>query len=441
MDKITKKLIKYFMSIITIVVLICFISTSIFLSKFYMDTQYKTLKDSAEKIYSLLKSNESNIDVSSNLQNFSAFLIKGDAITSLSHNRKGMMPFLMTIDFKNLKEKGTFKNPMNDEFLYYKYHSEIGDIVVIQNNKFSSNYLNVAYVVLSLVFLLALVLSLPFISALGKDFTKPILKLQKASYDISQGNFKIDTNINTKDEIEDLSKSIQNLAYNLEKKYALQRDFIANVSHDFKTPLSIIRNYSEAIYDDIVDESSRKEYSKSIITEVDRLNCLVMDLLELSKFQGGAYSLKKQYFNLNEFLMSFKNTFKSIAAKKNIDLVISSPSIEINADPSHLHRVLYNLLDNALKFSFDNSKVELLASLEEDGIKVSVKDYGIGIDSDMLEDIWNKYYKHSKSGGMGLGLAICSEILKMHDFSYGVKSIPNLETEFYFFIPKSDIQK
>lgn len=440
MGKITKKLIKYFMYIITSVVLICFIISSIFLSKFYMDMQYNDLKYSAEKIYDLLKFNESNLEISSSTQTYTAFLIKEDSITPLSHSKMGMMPFLKNVDFKNLKEKGIFKNPMDNEFLYYKYNSDIGDIVIVQNNKFSSSYLNVTYGILLIVFLLALLLSLPFISSLGKKFTKPILQLQKASYDISQENFNIDIDIDTNDEIEDLSKSLKSMSENLEKKNILQKDFIANVSHDFKTPLSIIRNYSEAIYDDILDESDRKGYLKQIISEVDRLNSLVMDLLELSKLQGGAYSVHKEYFDLKEFLTSFSYAFKSIADNKNINIIVSSPDIQINADPKHLYRVLYNFIDNALKFSINNSEVKILASLNEDGVKISVKDYGIGIQTNVLKDVWSRYYKHSKSGGMGLGLAICSEILKLHGFTYGVKSTPNRETEFYFFVPKDNIK-
>ncbi|MDW8802888.1 HAMP domain-containing sensor histidine kinase [Clostridium sp. A1-XYC3] len=439
MGKITKKLIKHFISIITVVVLICFFVSSIFLSKFYMDMQYRELRYSAEKIYDILKSKEDTLGPSLMTQNFSAFLIKENSITTLSHSRMGMMPLFSNIDLKNLKEKGSFKSPMNTEFLYYKYHSDLGDIIIIQNREFSSSYLNIAYFILMLVFLFALVLSVPIIAAFGKRFTKPILELQRASYDISQGNFNINIDINTKDEIEDLSKSLLAMSESLGKRNVLQRNFIANVSHDFKTPLSIIRNYSEAIYDDILDEPERKEYSKSIISEVDRLNSLVMDLLELSKLQGGVYPINKEYFNLKEFLTSFHNTFKSIAASKNIELTFSSPNVQINADPKHIYRVLYNFIDNALKFSFNDSKVEISAILLDGNLKISVKDHGTGIDASMLDDIWNRYYKHSRKGGMGLGLAICSELLKLHGFVYGVKSQPNEETEFYFFIPKDSI--
>lgn len=440
MGKIKTKLIKYFIFIITVIVIICFIGGSIFLSKFYINMKYNSLKGAAEKIYNMVKTDNINLDSITDVEISGAVLYKNDYIIPLSQNKMGMMPLLKSIDFAKLQEKGNFKSSMSEEYLYYKYHTNLGDIIVIQNNQFSSEYLHVVYIILILVFLVAIFLSIPLISYVSKKFTEPILKLQKASHEISEGNFKVNFTVNTKDEIEELSKSLQLMSSNLEHKHALQRDFIANVSHDFKTPLSIIRNYSEAIYDGIIDRKNIKSFSKDIIKEVDRLNYLVIDLLELSKLQGGTYVINKDYFNLNEFLTSFEDTFKSISQSKNIKLIITSPNIDINADSKYLYRVLYNFIDNAFKFSQSFSEINLSAIQQEDGIKLSVKDHGIGIEENMLEDVWNRYYKHSKSGGIGLGLSICSEILKAHGFTYGVTSTPNVETEFYFIIPYSDIR-
>jgi methyl-accepting chemotaxis protein len=115
---------------------------------------------------------------------------------------------LRNIQYSDLQESGKFTDDLGNQFLYYKLKTEIGDIVVIQESNYSSNYLNIVYIILSAVFLIAIVSSTILISFLGKRFTRPILKLQKASYDIAQGNFNIDTKVDTHDEIEDLSKSI-----------------------------------------------------------------------------------------------------------------------------------------------------------------------------------------------------------------------------------------
>lgn len=431
MDKITLKLIKYFMLIIASIIGVCIILSSIFLSKFYLKQQYDSLHASAKEIYILLNNNKSI-----NNTDFSAILIKDNIITPLTNGKMGIIPFLRSASESSFKDKGIFKSGMGSEFLYYKLQTEKGDIIVFQNNKYSSDYLKVVYIILVFIFLFAMLLSIPLISYIGKKFTKPILKLEKIASSLAKGNFDIDFNIKTKDEIETLSNSLMKMASDLKKKYQLQRDFIANVSHDFKTPLSVIRSYSEAVKDGLVDEKITIKYSEEIIKEVDRLNSLVMDLLQLSKLQDGVYSLNKQNINLPSFVNECVRLLSPIAYEKNISIVTHVKSCEIYADEKYLQRVLYNFIDNAIKFSPQNSKIEILTYDETNNIKLSVKDYGIGIESNLLEDIWDKYYKNSKSGGMGLGLPICREILKMHGFEYGVSSSKELGTEFYFVIPK-----
>ena len=433
MDRITKKLIKYFISIITVVIVICFITSSIFLSKFYMNIQYNNLKANAEEIYSALKENINyeNIGVS-------AVLVNNDLIIPIgSGHMMGRMNMMKNVDFKALGEKGTFKNPMNDNFIFYKLPTTLGDIVVFQNSTSSSEYLQVIYIILIIVFLMAILLCIPLISYVGKKFTKPILKLQRASYEIAKGNFNIDTSVHTKDEIEDLSFSLQAMASNLKTKYALQKSFIANVSHDFKTPLSVIRGYCEAYRDGLIDKDDSKHYSEEIIKEVDRLNSMVMDLLQLSKFQEGAFKLKVEEFSLKELMKNTVTRFTSVAKEKNIEIDALYLDVMINGDANYLSRVLYNFIDNAIKYSEPFGKVEVSAVYIGRDIMVSVIDHGIGINKEALNDIWNRYYKHSESGGMGLGLAICKEILRLHKFEFGVKSEENKGSEFYFIINKS----
>lgn len=404
--------------------------------------QYSTLKSAAEEIYIDIKDGDLSSDITSKYQISSAMLVENGMVQPLTSTRMGMMPMIKNMDYLNLPEKGKYKNPMNEEFIYYKYSTDIGDIIVLQNNSFSGAYLKTTYIILMLIFLVALIISIPIVAYLGKKITKPILKLQKASLDITHGNFDIDVNVSTRDEIEELSKSLRFMADTIESKTTMQRDFIANVSHDFRTPLSVIRNYTEAIKDNIVDERDKREFLEEIIKEVDRLNLLVMDILQLSKLQGGNNILKKEYFRLSEFLGSFYNTFKILSDNKNINLKINvtSADFDVYADAGYLYRVIYNFIDNAIKFSKDNSTVEVEARKVEEGIKVSVIDHGDGIESSYVEDIWHRYYKNNQSGGMGLGLAICSEILKLHEFQYGVESEPGVETEFYFVIPESCIK-
>lgn len=436
MGKITSRLIKYYISIIIAVIIFCFLASSIFLPLIYTKMEYTSLSNAAHELYNSLKAGSSTADVIDNYQISSSFLVKNGSVTQLTSGKMGMMQFIRNVDFNRLQENGKFRNPMNEEFLYYKYSTDMGYIVVLQNNKFSTTFINTTYLILLCIFTFAILISIPVVAYAGKKLTKPILKLQKAALDITNGHFNIDVNMNTTDEIEELSNSIKRMAATLERKNTLQRDFIANVSHDFKTPLSIIRNYSEAIYDNLINEADRKNYLKEIIQEVDRLNLLVMDILQLSKLQGGINILEKEYFNLSEFLFSFENTFKPLTISKGIQLAVTSPDIQVYGDAKYLHRVVYNFIDNAVKFSYTNAVVEVNALLINGGVKISIKNFGEGIDQSIINDIWHRYYKSSQSGGMGIGLAICSEILKLHDFQYGVVSTQEAGTEFYFIIPQ-----
>lgn len=441
MGKLTYRLIKYFIGIIIFVIIFCFISSSIFLSFIYTNMRYSELKIASNKIYEAIRDDKQYLDIISEYQISNGFFMKDGEIISLTATKMGTMSILKNNNLQSLDEKGKLTSHMNEEFLYYKNHTDIGDIILFYNNRFSIEYMKYTYIILSIIFLIALLISIPIVAILGKGITKPIIKLQKAALDITEGNFEIDAVISTKDEIEELSKSINYMAKAIEKKNAMQRDFIANVSHDFKTPLSVIRNYSEAIYDDIIEEVDKKEYIKTIIDEVDRLNILVIDILELSKLQGRIYTLNKEYVNLSEFLLEFKRNFKIQLQSKNIQLNIKAlgSDVYILADGNYLYRVIYNFIDNAIKFCYEDGRVDIEAMESEEGIKISVKDNGVGIDSKDIDDIWERYYKSKSSGGMGLGLAICSEILKLHNFTYGVISEPEKGTEFFFIVPRDSI--
>lgn len=430
LDKITQKLIKYFIYIISTAILVCFIASSVFLSEFYKKTQLKLLKNSAEEIYSSLKQGYLYENIA-----IDAVIIKDNEIVSIGRKKIGIINSLKNIDFNKLPEEGSFKHMGNQSLLYYKLSTEFGYILTFEKGNYSSEYLRITYSILLVIFLLSLVFSIPLISFVGKKFTRPILKLQKASQEIAGGNFDTKIQINTADEIEDLANSLNSMAISLQKKYQLQRDFIANVSHDFKTPLSVMRSYSEAIKDGIVHGEDAKNYAEEIINEVDRLNKLVIGIMELSKLQGGRLPLNKESFNIKELLSECIDKFTPIALRKNISLVLDADDVQIYGDKSYLFRVIYNFVDNALKFSPKDKDIIVSTEFVDKGIKVSVIDKGIGISEDMITNIWTKYYKHSKSGGMGLGLPICSEILKLHNFEFGVFSDENKQTEFFFIAP------
>ncbi|WP_032120612.1 sensor histidine kinase [Clostridium amazonitimonense] len=437
MDKITKKLFKYFLMIITLVIIVSFFESTILLSKLYVNSQYKLLKENAEDVYNYLKGDDK---ILYNM-NINGVLIKDDVILPFGKGRMGLMN--KSINFTELKEKDYFITHQNQKMLSYKLKTDTGDIVVFKSSKDISDYLKIVYLILLAVFITALILALPLIIFFGKKFTNPILKLKEVSSEISKENFKVDLNLKTGDEIEELALSLKHMAKQLESKNRLQRDFIANISHDFKTPLSIIRNYSEATVDGMVDFETSKSYSKEIIKEVDRLNKLVMDIMQLSKLRGQFINLSLDYLDLNLFLMDMEVKFKNICKEKNITLklsideILSNSTAEILADSDYLSRVLYNFIDNAIKFSKEGGNIDIRCSLIDNNIKIAIINEGRGIPEDIINNIWDRYYKDSESGGIGLGLAICSEILSNHGFTYGANNNSSSVTEFYFTIPSN----
>ncbi len=223
----------------------------------------------------------------------------------------------------------------------------------------------------------------------------------------------------------------------------LQKDLIANVSHDLRTPLTMIKSYAELIRDIYGEnEQKRNESLGVIIEETDRLSDLVSDLLTLSKLQSGSDSLDKQVFDL---VKSAENIFKVYKVLENdgyrLELEKPEGELLVNGDERRLQQVISNLISNAVRYS-DEVK-DISVKLERTGgrVRCSVNDCGIGIDEEDLKTIWNRYQKASRQGarghkgGTGLGLSIAKEILELHGAKYGVSSTPGVGSCFWFELP------
>ncbi|HEY5525468.1 MAG TPA: HAMP domain-containing protein, partial [Clostridium sp.] len=198
------------------------------------------LKIASSQIYDAINNGSEYSYIVSEYEISSAILLKDGEVKNLTSAKMGTMAIVKSDNMEELSIKGKYVTPTGEAFLYYNNKTDIGNIILLKKNSFSGKYMTSTYIILGLIFLVALLISIPMVSILGKKLTKPILKLQKASLDITKGNFNIDVDINTKDEIEELSKGIKVMAETIEKKNTMQRDFIANVSHDFKTPLSVL---------------------------------------------------------------------------------------------------------------------------------------------------------------------------------------------------------
>lgn len=290
-----------------------------------------------------------------------------------------------------------------------------------------------------LVILLAVVISL----YLAKLFSEPIVKITEKSKELARGNFNVEFETNDIREINELSESLNYMKNEISKTDQYRRDLMANVSHDLKTPLTMIKAYAEMVRDiTYKDKKKREENLNVIIEETDRLNMLVGDILALSKLQANSDVLDIEVFDLKREIDSILRRYDYLKETEGYIIDFEAPEeVMIEADKNKLNQVIYNLVNNALNYTGKDKKVTIKISEDKKEYLVEIIDSGKGIDKKDIDYIWDKYYKNEKNHkrnvvGTGLGLSIVKEILVKHNFNYGVKSEKNKGTTFYFKVRK-----
>lgn len=275
---------------------------------------------------------------------------------------------------------------------------------------------------------------------ISKRISTPILKINKRAQKMAEGDltapFEISDNIK---EIKELSETLNYTKEELSKINETRKDLLANVSHDLKTPLTMIKAYAETARDLNKDnEEKREENLNIIIEETERLNNLVNDILELSKSEANMNELIKEKFNLTETIETIIHRFDYLREQESYKLIFDYKSpIIVFADKNKIEQVIYNLISNAINYTGKDKKVTITLEKYKKYVRVSVTDTGKGIDEDEIDKIWEKYYKSEKNHqrnkiGTGLGLSIVKGILMSHGFNYGVESKKNKGTKFYF---------
>ena len=287
----------------------------------------------------------------------------------------------------------------------------------------------------SLIFTISICLILVWVFAiyLGKRFLRPIAVLQRAMNEVKNGNFNIRIDNIYEHEAKILIDNFNLMVGELRKSETLKNDFISNVSHEFKTPLSSIQGYATLLQDETLSKEDKDKYTKYIIDSTQRLNVLVSNILKMSKIDNQKIVIEQEVFELDEQIREVVLSLEKEWTNKSIELDIDLEEVSIKTDKTLLSHVWSNIISNAIKFSYDNSKIEIKLKVIDDKIKVTIKDYGIGIEEDKLPYIFNKFYQgdtsHSKEGN-GLGLALVKGILDLINGEVEVKSEVNKGTEF-----------
>ena len=229
------------------------------------------------------------------------------------------------------------------------------------------------------------------------------------------------------------------MASNLDTIEETQRNFISNVSHDFRSPLTSIRGYVDAMLDGTIPPEMQEKYLNIILFETERLTKLTESLLELNKYEARKVILEMKDFDINGMIRQICETFEGTCKEKHLvfELLLSSDSLRVHADMGKIQQVLYNLIDNAIKFSHFDSKITIETISRNGKAYISIKDYGMGIPKDCVTKIWERFYKTDLSRGRdkrgtGLGLSIVKEIVEAHDENINVISTEGVGTEFIF---------
>ena len=288
-------------------------------------------------------------------------------------------------------------------------------------NIIRSQLILVTFIVLALGVIIAFITS--------RHLSAPLAKMSQDAKRLGKGDFDVHFTGADYDEINELAETLNEAASQLKVTDSLRKDLMANVSHDLRTPLTMIKSYAEMIRDlSGDDKNKREEHLGVIIEETDRLSDLVNEILLLSKVQSGSEEFERKVFDIQKAAEEIVQTYRIMESEGySISFETLQEEVLVTGDESKIKQVMSNLISNAVKYSEERKEIRVFFTDEGDYVRFSVEDKGIGIAEDQLDRIWNRYQRASQRGtrekdGSGLGLSISSEILKRSDAEYGVDS-------------------
>lgn len=289
-------------------------------------------------------------------------------------------------------------------------------------------------IITALLIIVAFAISLYVSSRIAK----PITKITESAGNLAKGDFTTKFKGENYLEVKQLADALNYAEKELSKVDTMQRDLIANVSHDLRTPLTMLKAYAEMIRDLSGDNPKKRgEHLEIIINETDRLAMLVNDMLDLSKMESGKQKLSCSEFDIREKMICIIDRFKGISDKMGYHIHFT-PDTEriVCCDVVKIEQVIYNLINNAINYTGADKQVYVRQINQPDGVLIEIEDTGDGIEEDKIKMIFDKYYRsenHKREVvGTGLGLSIVKAVLKLHGYDYGVKSVIGKGSVFWF---------
>ena len=290
--------------------------------------------------------------------------------------------------------------------------------------------------------LVSLLFCMAFVWLMTDRFVRPLRQMAAATRRFAQGDFSARVKVKGKDEVAELGHALNNMAVSLSSVETMRRSFVANVSHELKTPMTTIAGFLDGMLDGTIPRERQQHYMHIVSDEVKRLSRLVRSMLELSRIDSGELKLERVPMNMTELACSVLVASEQRITQKNLQItgIEECEKVEVQGDYDLMNQVLYNLLDNAIKFTNEGGCIDIRLQQIQDRAYVTVRNTGDGIPATEMPRIFERFYKSDRSrgldkNGVGLGLYIVHTVIRLHGGEISVRSVEGEFTEFVFWIP------
>lgn len=479
---------KYFVASVSILlasVLIMGISLMSFVADYWTNGNVSMLKDNVKTVAKttqdlfesgrMEEDNETSVFIMSNMLSIMSSAIEADVFVCDIDGQIILCKDLLTTDMKiinggnceihdgykisphiieNIGEESYYKMDTL-EGLYDELHIIVSERIIVNGSTigyvFATQpvveglrpFINGMLRLFALAALITIVLTSAVVYAFTYSITKPLQEMSKMTKNYANGDFSQRLVVPNNDELGELASGLNAMAQSLAALESSRRSFVANVSHELKTPMTTISGFIDGILDGTIPPEKQDYYLKIVSDEVKRLSRLVVSMLNLSKVEAGELTLQVNKFDISQMFFNIFITFEQHIEKKHIMIegLSELQSIYVEADEDMIYQVIYNLVDNAVKFTDEGGKICVSVALENDRVIAGIRNTSQGIPSDEVSKIFERFYKvdKSRSGdvkGAGLGLYLTKSIVKMHGGQIAARSKQDEYTEFIFWIPK-----
>lgn len=319
----------------------------------------------------------------------------------------------------------------------------IGYVFAVMPNRGSGNFVFDLFKMFLMSAVVAVLLSFLVAYFMTYRMLKPLQQMSKAAKHFAEGDFSFRVKVEGNDEIADLSESFNEMASSLATLEGTRRSFVANVSHELKTPMTTISGFIDGILDGTIPSEKQNYYLKVVSDEVKRLSRLVVAMLNMSKIESGDFKMQVKKYDISDQIFRIFLTFEQQIGQKKIEIIGMDKlrSVFVEADFDVIYQVIFNLVDNAVKFTNPQGYIEVSQVEEADKVYIGIKNSGAGIPTEELPKIFERFYKVDRSRsldvkGAGLGLYIVKAMIELHGGQISVMSKENEFTEFIFWLPK-----